>query len=209
LNEDQKAGGHPPIPSVHPASAVAIEPATREAWGAAASPVAPLLDVRAVFEAHAAFVWRALRRLGVRPPYVEDVAQEVFLVVHKKLAEFDDRSGMRAWLYGIAVRKASEHRRRAWVRRERSVDEPPEVVSPPEQLAEVERRQAVAILEGILERLDPKKREVFVLFELEQLSLAEVALAVGCPLQTAYSRLQAARAGVQAAVARVGGKESS
>ena len=175
------------------------------------APPTPPLDVRAVFDAHAAFVWRALRRLGVREPYVEDVAQEVFLVVHKRLAEFDDRSGMKAWLYGISVRKASEHRRRAWVRRERSVEEPPEVVSPPEQHAEVERRQAIAILEGILERLDPKKREVFVLFELEELSLAEVAVAVGCPLQTAYSRLQAARASVQAAVtrARAGGKESS
>ena len=177
---------------------------SRDSTASKALPAAAL-DVRSVFDAHGAFVWRTLRRLGVSESNVEDVAQEVFLVVHRRLPDYDDRSGMRAWLYGISARKASEHRRRAWVRRERSVEAPPDDGAPPEQHAELERREARAMLTAILGKLDDKKREVFVLFELEELPLAEVAEAVGCPLQTAYSRLQAARATVQAAVTRTGG----
>jgi RNA polymerase sigma-70 factor, ECF subfamily len=199
LNKDQKVDASRPIPSVNPASVVAVDAPTT---GPRVDATARTLDVRAVFDAHGGFVWRALRRLGVSEANVDDVAQEVFLVVHNRLGDFDDRAGMRAWLYGISARKASEHRRRAWVRREHPVEDLPDAGAPPEQLVLVEKRQAVAILEGILAKLDPKHREVFVLFELEQLPLAEVALAVGCPLQTAYSRLQVARANVQAAVAR-------
>ena len=165
-------------------------------------------DIRTVFDAHGAFVWRSLRRLGVHDANIDDVAQDVFLVVHRRLADYDGRSGMRAWLYGISARKASEHRRRAWVRRERAVEVPPDEGAPAPQHAELERREARAALDAILAGLDDKKREVFVLFELEELPLAEVAAAVGCPLQTAYSRLRAARSSVQAAVARSRGGRS-
>jgi RNA polymerase sigma-70 factor (ECF subfamily) len=159
-------------------------------------------DLRAIFADHGAFVWRTLRRLGVVEAEVQDIGQEVFLVVHRKLAEFDDRAGMRAWLYGICARKASDHRRSAYVRRERPVATLPEEGAPADQSAHIERREARELLSEVLGQLDPKKREVFVLFELEELSLSEVAEALGCPLQTAYSRLQAARTFVQAAVAR-------
>jgi RNA polymerase sigma-70 factor, ECF subfamily len=74
--------------------------------------------------------------------------------------------------------------------------------APARQDEVVERRRAVAALELILAELDDKNREVFVLYELEELSLAEVARAVGCPLQTAYSRLHVARGAVQQAFAR-------
>ena len=166
-----------------------------------ANPVA--VTLAAIVEEHGPFVWRTLRRLGVGPGYVEDVAQEVFLVVHRRLADYDGRSGMRAWLYGICAKKGAEHRRRAWFRRERPVAEAPETAIPPDQPEAMERREARAQLEAILGELDPKKRDVFVLFELEEMSLAEVAAAVGCPLQTAYSRLHSARALVQASIARL------
>jgi RNA polymerase sigma-70 factor, ECF subfamily len=168
----------------------------------------PVTNVPAIVAAHGAFVWRALRRLGVGATDVEDVAQEVFLVVHRRLADYDDRSGMRAWLYGICARKAAEHRRRAWVRREQPVAAAPEAGAPPEQPEAMRRREAWAALERILGELEPKRRDVFVLFELEEMSLAEVAAAVGCPLQTAYSRLQSARAHVQASVARIQAREA-
>ena len=155
-----------------------------------------------VYRAHATFVWRVLRRLGVRAADVEDVCQEVFLVVHRKLPGFEQRSSVRTWLYGIAVRCASDHRRRAHVQRETptaSVVEPPVEAAQPGLVAD---REARAVLDEILDELDLAKRVVFVLYELEELPMIEVAAVVGCPLQTAYSRLHAARVAVEAAVRR-------
>src|SRR6185369_18089829 len=76
------------------------------------------LSVRAVFDEHARYVWRALRHLGIPEADVEDLCQEVFVVVQRKLAEFEGRSELRTWLYGICLRVAADHRRRAYVRRE-------------------------------------------------------------------------------------------
>lgn len=157
-----------------------------------------------VFARHAPFVWRVLRRLGVREAEVEDLCQEVFVVVHRKLPEFEGRSSLPTWLYGICVRTASDHRRRAHVRREQPTDRPPERAGSAPQLREIERRQAKAMLDDALDRVPDDQRAVFVLFEIEQLSMNEVAEAVGCPLKTAYSRLYAARKLVQDAFATGG-----
>lgn len=158
-------------------------------------------EFRAIFREHAPFVWRALRRLGVAEADVEDVAQEVFLVVHRRLAEFEGRSRMSTWIYGICLRVASDHRRRAHVRRERPTDRPPERVGSAPQPKELEQRQARALLDAALARLDEPKRAVFVLYEIEELPMKEVAEALGCPLQTAYSRLHAARDELREALA--------
>ena len=79
----------------------------------------PLLSVRQIFDEHARYVWRTLRHLGVADADLEDVCQEVFVTVHRKLPEFEGRSKLRTWLYGICLRVASDYRRRAYVRRER------------------------------------------------------------------------------------------
>lgn len=142
---------------------------------------------------HAAMVWRSLRRLGVRDADVEDITQEAFVVVHRKLPEFDGRSSLKTWVFGICLKVASDYRRRAHIRREESVDEVPESSSPATQGDGLERAQARKVLDAILETLDEDKRTAFVLFELEQWPMAEVAEAMGCPLQTAYARLYAAR----------------
>src|ERR1700733_5153994 len=76
------------------------------------------LDLGEVFARHSDFVWRTLQRMGVREADLEDVAQDVFLVVGQRLHEFERRSRVTTWLYGICLRVASTHRRRAWVRRE-------------------------------------------------------------------------------------------
>ena len=153
-----------------------------------------------VFQEHAPYVWRALRRLGVAESDVDDVCQDVFIVVHRKLATY--RTGaLRTWLYGICLRVASEHRRRPYRRREEVVDAVPDEGVEAVQEDEVERRRALARLDRALDQLDDDKRAVFVLFELEQVPMAEVAEAAGCPLQTAYSRLYAARKIVEAALA--------
>lgn len=147
------------------------------------------------------FVWRTMRRLGVRPADVEDTCQEVFLVVHSKMSDFYGGS-VRAWIFAIASRVAADYRKRAFVRREAIGDEVPELTVPEGQTAAIERTRAIALLDAILASLDDDKREVFVLFELEQLPMQEIAAAVGCPLQTAYTRLHAARAQVTAAIER-------
>jgi RNA polymerase sigma-70 factor (ECF subfamily) len=112
------------------------------------------------------------------------------------LPEFDGRA-LRSWLYSICLRVASEYRRSARVRREVSVDQVPEAPAPAVQDDTVITRELSARLLAALDRLDQEKREAFVLYEIQELTLREVAEALGCPLQTAYSRLQAARAVVR------------
>lgn len=145
------------------------------------------------------FVWRTLRRLGVRDADVDDVCQEVFVVVHRKYAEFEDRGSIKSWLYAICIRLAAAHRRKAPVLREVPTESPDEgaaAAGGPE--VSLQNRQSLALLDEALDALDADKREVFVLYELEELSMSEVAKLVGCPLQTAYSRHSAARAHVVA-----------
>ncbi|APR81245.1 RNA polymerase sigma factor RpoE [Minicystis rosea] len=155
-----------------------------------------------VFQDNAPFVWRALRRLGVPEADVEDVCQEVFMIVHRRLADFEGRSAVRTWIYGICVRRAASYRRAAHRRHEEIVDTVPEEIAPASQLDELGRRRAQALLDAALDRLDDDKRAVFVLFEIEEVPMTEVAEAVGCPLQTAYARLYAARKQVEASLRR-------
>lgn len=155
-----------------------------------------------IFQQYAPFAWRALRRLGVPECDVEDVCQEVFVVVHRKLGDFEGRSSLRTWIYGICARTASDYRRSGRVRREIVTDAPPDAAHDGGQHEAVALRQARAELDRILDTLDDDKRAVFVLYEIEELTMAEVAEALGCPLQTAYSRLHAARKRVEAGVAQ-------
>jgi RNA polymerase sigma-70 factor (ECF subfamily) len=138
---------------------------------------------------------------------VEDVCQEVFLAVHRKLPEFEGRSSVLTWLYGICVRVAADYRKRAKTHRTKLEALAAEPVPLAQHDDPVAIRQARAILDGILDGLDDAKRAVFVLYEIEELSMAEVAAALGCPIQTAYSRLHAARTEVAAAVARASEEE--
>ncbi len=151
---------------------------------------------------YAPFIGRSLRYLGIVDSDVEDAAQEVFVVVHRRLDDFEGRSSLQTWLYGICVRIAHAHRRKASRRKERVVDEPPAPSIPPPQDDDMERQEARHRLQRILEGLDEAKRSVFVLYEIERLSMKEVAEALGCPLQTAYSRHQAARKHVLGAFER-------
>jgi RNA polymerase sigma-70 factor (ECF subfamily) len=154
-------------------------------------PAPPRFDE--VFTACAPLVWRTMRRLGMNEADAEDLAQEVFVVVHRKLPEFEGRSRLTTWVYGICVKVAADHRRRAVVRHETLADTPPEPAVPPTQGEALARDQARAVLDRVLRGLDDDKRAVFVLYEIEEVPMAEIAEAVGAPLQTVYSRLHAAR----------------
>jgi RNA polymerase sigma-70 factor, ECF subfamily len=166
----------------------------------------PVPPFATVYDDHVKFAWRVLGRLGVARADLEDVCQEVFIVVHRRLGEFEGRSSLRTWIYGIALRCASDYRRRDHRRRPAAAPIS-EVAIAGSQLEDLDAREARATLERLLELLDPEKREVFVLFELEELTMAEVVAIVGCPLQTGYGRLHAARAIVAAAASRMRAKE--
>lgn len=161
-----------------------------------------------IYDAEAAFVWRSLRRLGVQPASIEDAVQDVFVVVHRRLGEFEGRSQIRTWLFGIVLRVARTHRRT--VQRKRldkraedvELDALPDVEGAPGPEQRAERTQAMKVLYELLEKLDEDKREVFVMAELEGLSGPEIAETLGANLNTVYARLRAARIAFEQAVAR-------
>ena len=152
-----------------------------------------LPTLREVFDAHAAYILRSLRHLGVAESDIEDVGQEVFVTVHRKLASFEGRSKLRTWLYGICLRVASDYRRRAHVRRERATADPARDIPEAEERGPDAQIQARTELRALLDELDDDKRAVVVLYEIEGFSMKEVSEILDCPLQTAYSRLHAAR----------------
>ncbi|HEY6559216.1 MAG TPA: sigma-70 family RNA polymerase sigma factor [Polyangiaceae bacterium] len=167
----------------------------------ATAQAAPLVFAE-VYAEHAAFVWRSLRRMGVREADLDDVCQDTFMIVHRRLDSYDGSSSVKTWLFGIAMRRASQYRRRAHVRHETLSRPLPEVPASGAQAELLEQKRARLLLDQALDTLDEEKRAVFVLYELEQLPMPEVARAVGCPVQTAYSRLHAARKKVETVVLR-------
>jgi RNA polymerase sigma-70 factor (ECF subfamily) len=161
-------------------------------------------SIAEIFSGHARFLWRALAGLGVRPADVDDALQEVFLVVHKKLGNFDGRS-LRSWLYSICLRVAADYRKSARVRLEVPVSEVPDAPLAPSQHEKLYTNQMFERLLSALDALDDDQRSAFVLYEIEELTLRETAEALSCPLQTVYSRLRTAREQVQAHFQREGG----
>jgi RNA polymerase sigma-70 factor, ECF subfamily len=161
--------------------------------------VEPAPSLRAVFDEHARYVIRTLRHLGIREADVDDVAQEVFVTVHRKLPEFEGRSKLRTWLYAICLRVASDHRRRAYIVHERVTDSPPVDTGERTGAEPDAHLESRGFVQQLLDGIDEDKREVLVLYEIEGLTMREVAEVVGCPLQTAYSRLHAGRELLRAA----------
>lgn len=148
---------------------------------------------RAVAELGARFVPQTLRYLGVPEPTLFDAAQDVLVVALRRLADFEGRSSLKTWLYGICIRVAHDYRRRHQRNRELLVEEMPDMSSPAHQETAVEQGEWRRVLGSLLDQLDDKQRAAFVLFEIQRLSMKEVAEALGCPLQTAYFRHKSAQ----------------
>jgi RNA polymerase sigma-70 factor (ECF subfamily) len=164
---------------------------------------ASALSFDEVYERYVAFVWRVLRALGVPASHLEDAAQDVFVVVHRRLHEFERRSALSTWLFAITRRVASRHRQRhAAASHTSAIEAEPMTAADP--FADVVRAEASAKIAAILERMDEDKRLVFTLVELEQLSVAEVARTLGINQNTAHSRLRLARAEFAAAARKKG-----
>jgi RNA polymerase sigma-70 factor (ECF subfamily) len=155
-----------------------------------------------VYATHVAFVWRVLRTLGVTEAQLEDAVQDVFVVVHRRLPEWEGRAAMTTWLFAIARRVASSHRRRTAGARTEELRPEDEPAGAADTFAAMSRAQASATVMTILLTLDEDKRTVFALVELEQLSVPEVARMLDINLNTAYSRLRLARQAFEAAVAK-------
>lgn len=153
-----------------------------------------------VFAAHAGFVWRVLRYHGVPERDLPDVAQEVFLVVHRRLEEHDPgESALRTWVFGIARNVARNHVRLARVAREVPVAIVPDTSDPASTPdVSMDAARARAWLAQALERLEDEQRMVIVLHDLEEIPMREIAEAEKIPLATAYSRLRLARAKLNA-----------
>jgi len=175
-----------------PLMLTALEPKPLSAAGA-----------EAVYQQHADFVWRALQHLGVRDADLEDLAQEVFVTVHRRLASFDGRSKLTTWLFGICLHLVQRHRRRAYLRLEFLHAEPPERVDPHTPEQHYAGQEARALLQRLLGKLSPERRATFVLFEVEGASCEEIAELTAVPVGTVYSRLHLARKQVAAAAARL------
>jgi RNA polymerase sigma-70 factor, ECF subfamily len=165
-------------------------------------------DFDTIYEDNLKYIWRAARRLGIDLADTDDVVQEVFVVAHRRLPDFEGRAQVRTWLFKILVRVVRHYfRSRQRKPGHRPAESPDELLAlrdhrggGPAEVAE--RADAVRVLDGLLAHLDAEKREVFVLAEIEQLSSVEIAEILGVNINTIYSRLRTARQDFERAVAR-------
>jgi RNA polymerase sigma-70 factor (ECF subfamily) len=144
------------------------------------------------YREHQDFVWRNARRLGCADEWVDDAVQEVFLVAARRLSELDPDANLRGWLFAIVVRVAQRMRRdrgryRARLQRYSETRLGEHGASPEASSG------AAHTLRQLLGRLDEARRAVVILIELEGMTSAEVARALGIPQGTVDSRLRAAR----------------
>jgi RNA polymerase sigma-70 factor (ECF subfamily) len=147
-------------------------------------------QLAAVYREHFAFVWRSLRRLGVPSSSLEDLTQDVFVVAARRLEDFEGRSSMQTWLFGIAMRVVLTRRRSDW-RHSRKLDELARREEPSED--PISQRDAQHTLLSLLDELDDDKRAIYVLAELEGFTVVEIAAGLEVNVNTVYTRLRAAR----------------
>jgi RNA polymerase sigma-70 factor, ECF subfamily len=154
----------------------------------------PCRDVAALFHAHHGAVWRLLRRFGVPLAQLDDAAQEVFWVAARRFADIEE-GRERAFLYGVALRVASNELRRTQADASQPLDALEGMLSDlaPNPEESLEQRRALLLLDAALGRLPLELRTVLVLFELEGIEVSKIAEIEGIPLGTASSRLRRAR----------------
>jgi RNA polymerase sigma-70 factor (ECF subfamily) len=172
-----------------------ISPSARSTGGDR-RPRDPGSDFRTIYEAWFDEVSRWIRALGGLEADRDDIVQEVFLVVRRRLGSFDG-GNLAGWLYRIARRQVRDFRRRAWVRNvftKRRMDEPDTLPSEGGgPAAALEHKEKQRILYTLLSKMQEDRRSAFVLFEIEGLSGEEIARVQGVPLNTVWTRLHHAR----------------
>jgi RNA polymerase sigma-70 factor (ECF subfamily) len=184
-------GGKPA--SQYPSTATAPTPAT--------------VDFHTLYKQEFGYAWRTLRRLGVRESDLPDLAHDLFIVVFRRLSDYDPSRPVRPWLFGIAFRIVLDYRRSARFAREAQGDAPDvadRAAPVDEQIADRQARQAIM---RVLEELDLDRRAVLVMHDLEGQTVPEIAAALTIPVATAYSRLRLAREDLSAAIKRLRARE--
>lgn len=173
----------------------------------------PVPPFETIYHQYFDFVWAMTLRLGVSRAATDDVVQEIFMVIHARLGTLREPASLRSWIYGIVRRTVSDHHRSQRTRAafgstlaaEADLRQP----SPQTPLDLTEQSDQVKVLQSLLDELDPAKREVFVLAELEELSVPEIAEALEIPLNTAYSRLRLAREAFEQRLVRRAARDGS
>jgi len=164
-----------------------------------------VLPFESIYRQYFDFVWFSVRRFGVSSASMDDVVQEVFIVIHARLHTVYHPRALRSWIYGIARRTVSSYHRSLQVKEASGAALAVEPSAQPlvrTPLDLVEQNDQVKLLFSLLEELDEPKREVFMMAELDELTVPEIAETLELPLNTAYSRLRAARQAFEEALAR-------
>jgi len=159
-----------------------------------------------IYEEYFEFVWVTTKRLGVSPGAIDDVVQEIFMVIHSKIQTLRQPQSLRSWIYGIARRTVSDHHRSRRTRDASHVALSKQAdlgtIAPPTPQDLALQNDQVKLLWSLLEEIGWPKREVFMLAELDEMTAPEIAQALDIPLNTAYSRLRAARQAFEEGLAR-------
>lgn len=158
-----------------------------------------------VCERYFAFVWRNARRLDIAGDAVDDIVQDVLIVVHRRFPDFEWRSSLETWLYGILLRVISKHRRAVKRRNDHELlDEGLSYsLASGDAIRELEHRDAARLLQRLLDSLSDEKRAMVVAVEVEQMTMLEAAEALGIPATTAQTRLRTGRLQLAQAVTRL------
>ena len=166
-----------------------------------------------IYEGMVDYVWNVVCRMGVLPADAEDVVQEVFVTVYRRLGQFEGRAQLKTWVFSIAVHFV-QHYFRTHVRKpgDRATAKGTEihVLADPREngpASAVERMERYDALDRVLAELDEAKRVVFVLAELEQMTLSEIGEIVGANANTVATRLRAARQAFEKALTRFQARE--
>lgn len=160
-------------------------------------------ELESLYSRELPYVYSFLFRLGARASELEDLAHDTFVTAFRRWSSFDRTRPVRPWLLGIAFRVMTDSRRKAAGQREVPGDVPdlPDHASGAEE--RLHQRDAQVLVQEALASLEPARRAVFVMYELEGLSAAEISEALGTPAATTYSRLRVGREEFQAAVRRI------
>lgn len=163
---------------------------------------------RGLYREHHAFVWRSARRLGVPAEHLDDVMQDVFLAAYRHRDEFEGRSALKTWLYGIVKNVVRMHVRRE-CRHHRRVHAAKTLCVAPDERDQTEEHAAIDLMDRLLARLDSvDQRDAFILVELEGVSAIEVARMTRVSVNTVYSRLRLARERLQRELRRLSARGS-
>lgn len=192
-----------------PLSAHLLPAPSPRAPAAVVSADEPVLIFERLYDEHVDFAWRSARRLGVDELGADDVVQQTFVVVHRRLAEFEGRSSIRTWIFSILLRVVQQHRQSIRRKSPHALQAPVD----PELLADgasasnpheaLERAEASRTIDELLESLDADKRVVFVMAELEEMTADEIGQVTGLDRAAVYSRLRAARTDFERAAERL------